>query len=300
MESPKLRIFLRALALLAALGATGCDKLGLGNDKSPTAPSGPPAAGSTIRYTAVGASDVTGIGSSVPCLLVDCPNGMGYVAQAARQLRSQGFTVNVNNLGLPTAVISRRVQTLGQQYGHSPIAGNFIDYELPLITADATLVSILAGGNDVNVITSALGGGAGAGNQLGYIDDQVRAFGADFATLMDGIRNTARSARIVVLNLPNVAGMPFLAGAPLAQRQAAQRAAVGMTTTVFNPLRSQGAVIIDLMCDTRFYQPSNFYSDGFHPNDAGYALIAAEVVRAATSSSYPAPAASCAPMSIVP
>src|SRR5258708_5403468 len=57
--SPIRRIAL-ACTLLATV--TACDKLGLGS--SPTAP-GPPAAGSTINYTAVGASDVTGVGSSV-------------------------------------------------------------------------------------------------------------------------------------------------------------------------------------------------------------------------------------------
>jgi hypothetical protein len=37
-----------------------------------------------------------------------------------------------------------------------------------------------------------------------------------------------------------------------------------------------------------------------HPNDAGYAFISSEVVKAITSSSYPAPQASCAGMTIVP
>jgi lysophospholipase L1-like esterase len=298
MNSPKLRIFLHALALLTTLGTTGCDKLGLGNDQGPTAPSGPPASGSTIRYTAVGASDVTGQGSSSLCLLADCPNGMSYVAQATRQLRSQGFTVILSNLGVPTAVISRRLQVLGQQNGHI-IASNFIDNELPFVTSDATLVSIFAGANDINVITSALGGGAGAGNQTAYIDDQVRAFGDDYATLVNGIQDRAKSVRLVVLNLPNLAALPFLATASAAQRQATQRLAVRMTTTVINPLRSQGASVIDLMCDPRFYQPSIYSSDGFHPNDSGYAVMAAEVVRAATSASYPAPAASCPQMTLV-
>ncbi len=294
-NSPILRICAMAATLTVA---TGCNKLGLG-DASPTAPSGPPAVGSTIFYTAVGASDANGVGSSAECLfLTDCPNGMGYVAVATRQLRSQGFAVTLSNLGVPTAVISRRVQTLGQQYGHL-IAGNFTDNELPFIAADVTLVTIFAGANDVDVITSALGSGAGASNQAGYIDDQVRLFGGDYTTLVSGIRNTAKSARIVVLNLPNTAGMPFLAGASLGQRQAAQRASVGMTTTVINALGAQGVVVIDLMCDARLYQPAIYSSDGFHPNDSGYALLAAEVVRATTSSAYPPPAASCAQMSLV-
>jgi hypothetical protein len=73
-----------------------------------------------------------------------------------------------------------------------------------------------------------------------------------------------------------------------------------MTTTVVNPLTSQGVIVVDLMCDARIYQPSNYSADGFHPNDAGYAVIAGEVVRAETSSSYPAPQASCSAMSLVP
>jgi len=299
VHSPKLRIRLFAVPLLvAALGATGCDKLGLGDDKPPTSPSNPPA-GTSIRYTAVGASDVTGWGSSAPCLLTDCPNGMGYVAVAARQLRAQGYQVGVTNLGLPTAVISPRFQSLGQQYGHF-VAGNFIDNELPLVPTDATLVTIFAGANDVNVVTGALGGGAGAGSPATYIDDQVRAFGEDFATLLNRIRGTARSARVVVLNLPNLAGLPYLSNAGLPQRQAAQRASVGITRTVVNPAQSPNVVVIDLMCDARMYQRSTFSDDGFHPNDAGYGFLAGEVVRAATATGYPAPAASCPQMNLVP
>jgi len=54
------------------------------------------------------------------------------------------------------------------------------------------------------------------------------------------------------------------------------------------------------MCDSRSYQASNYSSDGLHPNDAGYAFIAAEVVRAIVSSSYPSPQSTCAAMTLVP
>lgn len=271
--------------------------LGLGDD-GPTAPSDPPPAGSTIRYTAVGASDVTGYGSTVPCLpYTDCPNGTGYVFVAARQLRSQGYTVTVTNLGIPTAVISRGFQDLGRQYGHSTV-GNFIEQEMPFVPSDATLVTIFAGANEVNVLTAALGGGAGAGDRAAYIDQQVRNFGNDYTTLLTGIRALARSARVVVLNVPNLAGMPFLAGASLPQRQAAQRASVRMTTTVVDVLPD--VTVVDLMCDARMYQASIYSSDGFHPNDAGYAVIAGEIVEAVTSASYPAPRLSCSQMTLVP
>jgi lysophospholipase L1-like esterase len=222
---------------------------------------------------------------------------MGYVQVGVRSLQSQGFTVTLRNLGIPTAVIGRDFQALGQQYGRT-IEGNFIDQEMPFVLTNSTVVTIFAGGNDVNVITAALGGGAGGGDPNGYIDAQVRAFGADYTTLVAGIRSRAPSARIVAINTPNMAGLPYLAGASADQRRAAQRASVGMTTTVVNPLVSQGVAVVDAMCDGRSYQGSNYSSDGLHPNDAGYAFIASEVVRAMTSSSYPAPLSSCGGMTI--
>src|SRR5262249_42167076 len=168
------------------------------------------------------------------------------------------------------------------------------------VQRNATLVTIFAGLNEVNVLTAALGAGAGGSDPNGYVDAQVRAFGTDFSTLLRGISDRAGNPRRVILNVPNAAGMPYLTGASLAQRQAAQRVAVGMTRTVINPLVSSNTVVIDLLCDARSYQRGNYSSDGLHPNDAGYAFIAAEVVRAITSGNYPAPQSSCAFTSIVP
>ena len=292
---------LRICAVAAAVSvATGCDKLGLGRDASPAAPSGPPAAGATIFYTAVGASEANGVGSSAECLpLADCPNGMGYVPVAVRSLKAQGFTVTNLNLGIPTAVIGRDFQTLGQQYNRV-IAGNFIDQEMPFVQTNATMVTVFAGINEVNVITAAIGGGAGGTDPNTYIDNQVKAFAADYTSLIAGIRVRAGSPRIVILNTPNAAGLPFLASASLVQRQAAPRAAVGMSKTAVNPLVSAGVAVVDLMCDARSYMASNYSLDGLHPNDAGYAFISAEVVRAFTTSSYPAPQNSCGGMTIVP
>ena len=269
------------------------------SNNSPSGPSPIPESNSTINYAAIGASDALGIGSSVECLpFVDCPNGKGYVQEAVRQLRASGFTVNLNNLGIPTAVIGRDFQNLGLQYGRF-IAGNFVDSEATFVHSDTTLVTIFAGGNDVNTVTAALGGGAGAADQAGFINDQIRAFGADYATLLKLIRDRAGAARFVALNLPNMAGLPFLAGASMSQRQAAQKLSVGMTTTVINPLTTQGVVTVDLMCDPRSYQVSTYSGDGFHPSDTGYAWIAAEVVAAATTA-YKAPQASCQQMVVVP
>jgi lysophospholipase L1-like esterase len=224
---------------------------------------------------------------------------MGYVPVTVRALKAQGFTVTNLNLGIPTAVIGRDFQNLGAQFGRT-IAGNFIENEMSFVQPNATVVTIFAGVNEINTITSALGGGAGGADPNGYVDTQVKAFGTDYATLLAGIRTRAGNPRLVILNVPNAGGLPFLAGSSLAQRQAAQRAAVGMSKTVVNPLVSSSVTVVDLMCDARSYASANYSSDGLHPNDAGYAFISAEVVKAITTSSYPAPQASCTGMTIVP
>lgn len=280
------------LSLVAGLLATACSQM-TGGGSTPTSPSGPPTAGSSLVYSAVGASDVIGFGSSSSCIPFDDCNGAGYVWVAARQLRAQGFTVTVNPLGIPTAVISRSFQDLGTQNGRT-IAGNLIEGEMPFVSRSASFVTIFIGANDVNTITAALGNGAGGSDPNGYIDQKVATFASDMNTLLAGIRARASSARIIVINLPNLAGLPYLAGASLAQKQAAQRASVKMTTNVINTL--QGVTVIDLMCDSRFYQGSIYSSDGFHPNDTGYAILGAEVVSAETNASYPAPRASCSQM----
>lgn len=78
------------LAAVAALAA--CDsKKDDGGNPNPNGPSG--GTSSTVGYTAIGASDTTGFGSSSPCLpFADCPNGGGYVQRVTRELRSSRVT----------------------------------------------------------------------------------------------------------------------------------------------------------------------------------------------------------------
>jgi lysophospholipase L1-like esterase len=291
-----MRTVVAFVGLLAAASSFACK----GRGETPTGPGPVPAPNSTITYTSIGASDTIGFGSSVVCPpFADCPNGRGYVQVATRELRARGFTVNQSNYGIPGSVISRRVGDLGAQHGH-PTFGNFLEQQAPFVTAQATLVTIFAGANDVNAITAALGGGAGGADQAGFINSQIQLFGQDFATLLRNVREKAPSARVIVLNLPNMGAIPLLANAPLPHRRAAQMLTAGMTTTVINPTISSGVMVIDLMCDPRSYQAATYSSDGFHPSDFGYAWMAAEVVAATTAASYRPPASSCSQMTSVP
>ena len=289
---------MRTLVLL--IGLTAASTLACTNAaETPTGPGPIPGPNSTIHYTSIGASDATGFGSSAFCLpFTECPDGRGYVHVATRELRRRGFVVDQVNLAIPAAVISRRVQDVGRQYGHSTSA-NLLEEAAPFVTSQASLVTIFTGANDVNTITAALGGGAGAADQPAYINSQIQAFGQDFAALLRMVRERAPSARVVVLNLPNMGAMPFRANSTLQLRRASQMLSVGITTTVINPSIASGVTVLDLMCDPRSYQAATYSSDGFHPNDAGYAWIAAEVVAAATAS-YRAPASSCPAMTSVP
>jgi len=290
--SPKLRIGAAALLAAATLIAANCSKLGGGD--SPITPSGPPSPGSTIVYTAVGASDVTGVGSSKPCLPFEDCNGNGYVWVAARQLRGLGYTVNISNLGIPTTVISRAFAELAVRYGRE-VVSNMIEGELPFIDRSSTLVTVFAGANEVNTITAALGGGTGGADAAAFVDAQANSWANDFATLVNGIRSRAPQARVIALNVPNVAALPSQARDPIDQKRAAQRAAVWMTAAVN---ATPAITVIDVMCDARLYQPGSLSSDGFHPNDAGYAVLGAELAQAVTSTSSPAPKASCPQMTL--
>jgi lysophospholipase L1-like esterase len=283
------------IVLIAAAGLLACTNSGV---ESPTGPGPTPQPNTTVHYTAIGASDAIAVGASVACLpYADCPDGRGYVQVTTRELKARGFTVDLNNLGFPAHVLSRRLQDLGTQYGRT-MTGNFLQQQAPFVMANTTLVTIFAGANDVDTIVAALGGGAGGSDQTAYINSQIDAFGQEFAMLVSLVRDRAPSARIILINLPNMAGMPRRAGASLQQRRADQMLSVGITTRVINPQASNGTLVIDLMCDPRSSETSTYSSDGFHPSDAGYAWIAAEVVAAATTS-YRAAATSCAQMTLV-
>jgi lysophospholipase L1-like esterase len=278
-----------------ALFSTACS--------APTEPGeGDPGPGGTgqIYYTAVGASDAIAIGASVSCLpFIECPAGTGYVQLINRQLAEGGRTVRLLNLGIPGAVLSPRIETISHSYGPR-VDFNFLERELPFVSRDSTVVTIFAGGNDTNVVGRSVSGSSN-GNPRAYVDDQVRQFATEMAALVDGIRTRAPSARIVIANLPNFAATPFTNNYTLDQRRVLQQISVDFSTKAINPLAARSnVVVVDLLCEDRFYAPSSFSADGFHPNDNGYAIMADMMLRAIRDTGYGLPRPSCGRMSVVP
>ena len=58
----------------------------------------------------------------------------------------------------------------------------------------------------------------------GFIDQQVRQFGDDLGTLVRAVRQKAPGAKVVILNLPNLSGAPYLARNSAVERGVMQRA----------------------------------------------------------------------------
>ena len=286
------------IVTILATGLAGCGLFKKAGDAltSPS-PIGPPAPNAAIRYTAIGASDVNGVGSTAVCApFTSCENGNGYVAVLARQLRS-AHDVTLVNLGIPSAVLSPAIQATAKASGRDVIA-NFIDQEMPFIPTNATLVTVFGGGNDANALADAIARGAAGGDLKGFINTQVGAFGVDYDRLVRGIRSRAADAFIVVINLPNLAALPYASGGTTQQRQVLQQIAAGMSREA-NRQAGTGIAVLDLMCDSQVYDPSQFSSDGFHPNDAGYAYLA-QRLQAIVNGTLSAPSATCSQMAVVP
>lgn len=284
--------FLSFPALLALVAVSACTTAG-----NPNEPSDPPPPPNVVNYTAIGASDAIGYGSSAACLpFSPCPEGKGYVQLLAGRLKADGKTVTLLNLGLPGSVLGPETQAIGQQLGRGTIS-NFLDSEVPFVATDATLVTVFAGGNDVNTVGAALEAGYGGVDPLGYLLARTEGFGRDLKKMMDGIKARAPRARVVVLNLPNLAGLPYAAGYSTTKKRALQDIAVRFSAEI-NKLTSQGATVVDIMCDGGFYQAGRYSSDGFHPNDSGYARMADVFYGPATTGTGPLPQASCSFMKI--
>jgi lysophospholipase L1-like esterase len=290
---------IRMLVLLGSLTSSACGLFD--KNESPTSPTpvtGPPAPNAAVHYTALGASDTNGIGSSVPCAPFDaCPNGMSYVSVLERTLRSGGRSVTLTNRGIIGAVLSPTIESIARQYGRN-VTANFLVREAPFVPRETTLVTIFGGGNDVNALVEAVEAGAGSADTRAYLDAQIRAFGSDYDRLVRAVRDRASDTFIIVINLPNFANMPYARGYGESRRRLMQHLSVGFSREA-NRQAATGIVVLDLMCDARSYEGSQYSSDGFHPNDAGYAYLA-QRLAAIVNGSPSTPAASCSQMTAVP
>jgi len=285
-----------AILVILASTAAACSN---GSD-SPTSPSpGGGGGGSAgVVYTAFGASDTAGVGSSVECFpFSPCPNGMGWVQLLERRLRETG-PVTLYNRGVPGAVLSPTIEEVGRRVGRT-FPGNILTNQSPFTRPESTVVTVFAGPNDANAVGQVIEAQLAGDDPRGFIDQQVRLWADDYAAVLRQIRQLAPGARIVVLNLPNLAAMPYFAPRSTFQKSIMQRIAVSMSDHV-NALRAGTVSVVDIMCDPRVLEPSSFSGDGYHPSDRGYALMAELAYPAMVNASHPAPAADCGQKHLFP
>jgi acyl-CoA thioesterase I len=289
----------RSASVLVAILAAASSFCSGGAD-SPTSPTEGGSTGNTVVYTVLGASDGIGFGGSIVCAPFDvgCENGTGYAQTLRRRFQADGRTVTYLNLSWPGAVLSRTIADLAIQLGRSD-PGNFVERYTPFVPSATTHVTIFVGGNDANIIGSAVAAGLGGGDSRAFVDAQVRQWGTDLDELVSRVRARAPSARIVAYNLPNLAGAPYMAGRPVQEKSIMQRIATGLADQV-NKLTSRNVLVVDLMCDSRILQPGSFSADGFHPSDAGYAVMAELAYPALANGTASAPSSSCGPRTLFP
>ena len=206
------------------------------------------------------------------------------------------MTVTLNNLGVPGAVLSPAVQAIGQSLGLDTLRNVLVD-EAPYVRRSSTLVTVFIGANDANAIGRAVRSGLGGANPNAYVQTHVQAFARDMKTFVATVRGRSAEARIVALNLPNMANTPYAAPLTLDEKRYLQTIAVGFSAGI-NALTADGVIVLDLMCDPMLYNPSIFSADGFHPNDAGYGYMADLVYAAAKAGSAAAPRSSCGFMTV--
>lgn len=251
-----------------------------------------------VHYTAIGASDALGVGSSQVCLpFIACSTGLGYVQVLARRLdEADDRDVTLTNLGVPGAVLGPEIEAVGNGLGRG-IPLNMLEREAPFVPATATVVTIFAGGNDANTIGAAVKAGLGGSNPATYAQGLITRFGDDLTAMVNVIRGRATGVRIIAMNLPNMAAMPFVSGTSTAEKQALQTIAVGLSAEI-NQLRSIGVEVVDLMCNPTVYSAGFTSSDGFHPSDTGYAVLADLLYPVVNGGSAGTPPSSCGQMFI--
>lgn len=302
VEAPTLQLLRRMPSAVRLLGlavtlalAAACSKA----SDSPTSPTPSGSGSSGIVYGNISASDATGYMSSVECFpFTECaPNATGWVQTLFRRIQQTG-TATINNTGVPGQVLSQHFEDLGKKIGRT-YPGNFITNQVPFVKSTTTVLTIFAGGNDANTIGQVIQAQQAGDDLRAFIDREVAAFGDDMQALVRGVRQRAPNTKIVILNLPNLGAAPYMSRSSALDRGIMQRIAVGMTDKI-NALVGPNTFVVDLMCDARIVEPASFSSDGFHPSDRGYALMADLAYPAAVNTSHPAPAADCGLRRVAP
>lgn len=298
-EAPTLQTVRRMFHAVRLPGLVLAVSLAAACSKASDSPTSPTPTGTGVVYGNISASDATGYMSSVECFpFTECAaNATGWVQTLFRRIQQNG-TATINNTGVPGQVLSQHFEDLGRRIGRT-YPGNFITNQVPFVKNTTTVLTVFAGGNDANTIGQVIQAQQAGDDLRAFIDREVAAFGEDMNALVRAVRQRAPNTKIVILNLPNLGAAPYMSRSSALDRGIMQRIAVGMTDRI-NALVGPNTFVVDLMCDARIVEPSSFSSDGFHPSDRGYGLMAELAYPAVANNTHPAPAADCGLRRVAP
>jgi lysophospholipase L1-like esterase len=235
-------------------------------------PRTPPPAG---LYVAIGDSITFGYGATRNCQAfpahpVDidafCPDGTSYATRVAKGVRDAGIAGHFMDLGINGADVSRILRD-----------------ELPLLPAEATLITIYVGTNDSRGVTK---------NPVNVV---VEKYKRKFEERLATIHAKAPNARIILLNFPNerVLGEELMATYHTPSEALPKYEVVSQSLDTFINAHYPQYPVVDTVCLPESYNVDLLYRLSVHPNDEGASILAKAVLKVIKSPNPSAPPESC-------
>jgi len=304
MKYPRLAATLAVAAFALAACSSGSSTL----STFPNTPSITPTP-APVTYAALGDGRAVGLTASVPCPVApsgpalptpaNCPGGTGYVPTLARMLGAATLV----NLGIDNAVLGPDLLAdFNAAPGNLGVTDDIITRELPLVPANATVVTVFAGLNDIEQIVQF----AGAilrqgGDPTAFVNAEMVKYENDRSATLAAVKTKAPAAKIVVANLPNYA---WVSKNKNARAQAIFYSLSAATDTYIHGLAQQGPVVVDLLCTSALYAAAPNQGGVVFFAQANQTLIAQQMANqiAATAPQAPVglPAPGCPPYSSGP
>ena len=194
---------------------------------------------SAPKYTALGASDAVGIGAT--------PNTAGYVYLISDWMKARYTHWSLVNRGV-------------SGYTAPDIVSNTLS---PAIADQPQIVTLWVGGNDI----------VKSGAVLEPTATLAARYRTAFTTILHRLR-TETGAFIVTANNPDISRTPVADGYPSFLKTLAKNDTLALNAIIAEVAAAENVPVVDLYSNPESYNPANFSSDGFHPNNAGYALMA--------------------------
>lgn len=206
-------------------------------------------------YVALGASDATGVGASNYNEADPSQRNNGYVYRIHDAMRARYAPWALVNLGISGATApSIQQNALG-----------------PAIAQRPAIVTMWAGGNDVK--NSVLAGES--------VETLKTRFEAAYTDIIRRLR-LETGAFIVTANLPDMSRLPIAYLLTQEMRDKGKESSIALNEVIARVAAAYDVPVVDMYNDPESYDWGSYSWDGFHPNDAGYARMAAryeEILR---------------------